>query len=124
MNDLALAVSMGRAVGKTHELAELCKSKGWTLICANQREAERIAKHHGCKTVDLQRSFRGTTGPYLADHLAIEGELSRLEKELDKLRAEVYALQRALYGRARGSKASLLPDVANALLAKQAGEGS
>jgi len=48
--------------------------------------------------------------------------LEELEQERDKLRVEVDALQRALYGRARGSKASLLPDVANALLTKRFGE--
>ena len=55
---------------------------------------------------------------------ALEREITQMQAENAKLRVEVDALQRALYGRARGSKASLLPDVANALLAKQAGEGS
>lgn len=82
MNNLLnniIATSYGRRFGKTTAICKAAKEIGATVICANTQQAQILKLEHGIKTATIHQNLRGTTGPYLYDHFAMEQTVFELE---------------------------------------------
>lgn len=87
--DNIIATSFGRRFSKTTAICKAAKEIGATVICANLEQATIVSLEHEVKTASIHQNLRGTIGPYLYDHFAIERTVLELkdyyEKEINKV---------------------------------------
>ena len=89
-----------RGVGKTHELANLCKAKDWTLVVSSSHEKDRIEREYGCRC-KIMGNLRDATlfsgsGPLIFDTASVEAiarsarnEINELDNEISEIRPHV-----------------------------------
>lgn len=96
LEKIVTALSLMRGVGKSYELAEVCKRKDWKLICLTQSHAKAISKTHGIEAVCMDINFNGYSGPFLLDHAAAEQLLDDATREIAQLKKDNDEFQEAL----------------------------
>lgn len=97
LREVALAISLLRACGKTHALALAAKSIGATFIINGPMHGKELEGAHGIKTVPAQGlRARGAKGPYLIDHYAVECLLLEASDCIDGLSRENARLESLL----------------------------
>lgn len=116
LRNLYEASSMGRQVGKTTALMQAAISIGATFVCANKDHESLIRRGYEksiLPTITSAQDIRGTKGPYVWDHFAIEriaaeadSEIGRLESRnanfINALESARAIIDRALAQAARG----------------------
>ena len=87
-------------VGKTHELASLCKAKDWVFVVGSLFEKDRIEREYGCRCM-VMGNLRDATlfsgeGPLIYDTASVEAiarsarnEIYELNNEISEIRPHV-----------------------------------
>lgn len=101
LDNLIMSGNMGRRIGKTTAIVEAAKKIGATIVCANKAHARMLKEDFKIETVVPYKEIRGTKGPYLYDHFAMEfiahealREIEKLEKKVEKLKQDLLNEQR------------------------------
>ena len=101
---LSYLTTCNRRSGKTYAICKAAKEIGATVVCHNLQEAKKVAKEYGVKTTSYNRTFVGTTGPYLVDTHAVsmyagqcENRISQLINQLNEAVEEIVTLQTELF---------------------------
>lgn len=84
MNNLLnniIATSYGRRFGKTTAICKAALEIGATVICANEQQAKSLRNAYKVKTATIHQNLRGTIGPYLYDHFAMEQTIFELDNQ-------------------------------------------
>jgi chromosome segregation ATPase len=96
LKDLAIALDMGRRIGKTTQLVGIVKKFGGILICRDRRQAYELAAAHGIRTATLDQRLEGCAGPFVLDHYATSSLLLQAAGAIDQLRQEKAEIQKEL----------------------------
>ncbi len=96
---LNFIMSAGRGVGKTYELAQLCKAKNWTLVCGNAKQAKDVARTYGVQTVALGSFKPGMKyGACVLDNYALQPIMNRIAELEEEVRSLEEQLSWSGYG--------------------------
>jgi len=101
--DWSWLTNHAKASGKTTALVAAAKAINGILVCFNQREADRVTREHGIRTMSMQSIGRGLREPFLFEPEAVgclysdyESELARKDVVLQQALGDVSTLSRKL----------------------------
>lgn len=104
VTDWSWLTNHAKATGKTTALVAATKAINGILVCFNQREAERVAREHGVRTMSMQSIGRGLREPFLFEPEAVgcisnqyEHQLSLMEQDLKAERDSASRMYEARY---------------------------
>jgi len=86
-----LMCMLSRGVGKSYEVAEVCRRKEWPILTETEQQAKRLSADHGIKAYPWRDWHRlvGKTGPYLMDHYAVAGIAKDAMNDIHKLQTQL-----------------------------------